>query len=177
MSSDKEEKFARFIAVLGTAFEKGGLSKGKVEVYFHYLQDLTEGQLKRAVDKIILSRRYQSMPTIAEIRQAAFDLLEEDVEVEALEAWPRACKDLDTVQGGGKPKDLVAAEAVRIAFGGWKAFGETETTYEARDRARFIEAYKIAAARMVGEREMMKELEENRKMLEALKPKRLEGAK
>jgi hypothetical protein len=177
MSFEKEAKFARFIAVLGTAFEKGGLSKGKIEVYYHYLQDLTEKQLKKAVDKIILSRRYQSMPTIAEIRQAALDLLSEDIEVEALDAWPRATIELESVQRGDKPKDPVVAEAVRIAFGGWKAFGETDTTYEARDRARFIEGYKIAASRMVGERETMKELDENRKMLEALRPKRLEGAK
>jgi hypothetical protein len=175
MPNEKESKFARYIAILGTVFEKNGLNKAKIGVYYHYLQDLSEEQLKRAVDKIVLTRRYQSMPTPAEIRQSALDLLSEDIEIEAAEAWPRANQGLVIFQRGDSPNDPVVEEAVRIAFGGWKLFGETDTTYDARDRARFIEAYKIAAARMTDQRALLREFAENRRRLNAIKPKQLES--
>jgi hypothetical protein len=130
--------FAALIAVLGTAFGENGIPKARAEIYYENLRDLPLDSLKRAVELILKTRKYSSMPTICEIREAALGR-DDEIEAGALEAWGKACY---AVERGFYSNDPVVTEAVRIAFGGWEKFGQTDPENGVADRAHFIRVFK-----------------------------------
>jgi len=95
------------------------------------------------VDAIVSTRRHTSFPTVAEIREAALGLQDERVESAALDAWNRANLALIT---GPSTDDPVVNEAVRLAFGGWRGFGQSEPNNDFVKK-RFIECYRTAASK------------------------------
>lgn len=139
--------FASLIAALGTAFGEAGMPKARAEIYYEYLKDIPVERLKCAVDAIIRSRKYSSIPTIAEIREAALGR-DDEIEIAALRAWTDAKNEIafgyryengNAVYGG---KDAKLDEAIRIAFGGWHSFGQTDPENDVADRAHFIKVFK-----------------------------------
>ena len=131
--------FATLIAVLGTAFGDHGMPKERAEIYYEYLRDIPLEMLKRAVESILRSRKYSSIPTIAEIREAALGR-DEDIEAAALAAWGQASRAVE--RGLYLRDDATIDEAVRVAFGGWEKFGETDPDNGMADRAHFVRVFK-----------------------------------
>lgn len=144
--------FAALMAALGTAFGDNGMPKARAAIYYEHLRDIPIDSLERAVEFIIRSRKYSSIPTIAEIREAALGR-DEDIETAALEGWALAKREVafgyryedgKMVYGG---RDAILDEAVRVAFGGWYNFGQTNPENEIADRAHFLRVFKGLARR------------------------------
>jgi len=143
--SDDKKKFAILMALLGTAFGEKGIAPERIDVYWEHLRDIPIDEVNRAVKTIIKTRRYSSIPTIAEIRDAALGT-DDAIETAALEAWGRASRAVS--RGLYLRDDCAINEAVRVAFGGWEKFGETDIDNEMADRAHFIRVFKgLARAR------------------------------
>lgn len=70
MQKDDREDFALCMAMLATAFEKEGIKKEKIQLYEQFLKDIPMYLLKLGVIKIIKTRKFSGLPTIAEIREA-----------------------------------------------------------------------------------------------------------
>jgi hypothetical protein len=138
MTQNDEKKFAIFMAMLGTAFERGELSTAKIEMYFEFLSDLHIDAVERGVKGIIATRKFPSFPTIAEIREAA---LGGDAQSEgaALIAWGEAVR---LISAGQRSQDERINEAIVLAFGSWQRFGQTNPEMEASDRKHFIACFK-----------------------------------
>ena len=137
------QHFLTLMLILQTIFDRDAVSEQKLELYFEYLSDLSLTELKRGVDAIVSTRRHTSFPTVAEIREAALGLQDERVESAALDAWNRANLALIT---GPSTDDPVVNEAVRLAFGGWRGFGQSEPNNEFVKK-RFVECYRTAASK------------------------------
>ena len=136
---DSSRKFAILMAHLGVALGDKGMPKNRIDTYWEYLKDIPIDNLARAITNIIKARKYPTMPTIAEIREAALGR-DEDIEMAALEAWGRASRAVE--RGLYLRDDAVIDEAVRVAFGGWERFGEAGIDNEMADRAHFLRVFK-----------------------------------
>jgi hypothetical protein len=147
MNDEHKQGFATYMAMLGTAFDKGALSTEKIDLYYSYLRDLNLRAIGQGVERLIRTRKYPSFPTVAEIREAA---LGGDVEAEddALIAWGEAnklCPKLAFFKAdSGNP---VLDEAVTTAFGSWERMGNLGMETEVADRAHFIKCYKAVLRR------------------------------
>jgi hypothetical protein len=143
--SDNDRKFAILIGMLGTAFGEKGINAARIEIYQEHLKDIPIDELARAVQFIIKNRKFSTIPTIAEIRETALGR-DEDIEIAALEAWGRASRAVG--RSLYLRDDPALDEAVRVAFGGWERFGETDPENVMADRAHFLRVFKgLAKAR------------------------------
>lgn len=136
--SDDYKKFSILMAMLATAFSDKGIIQAKIDLYWEYLKDIDIDRLAEAVSVVIKTRKFSTLPTIAELREAALGR-DDEIETGALEAWGQACY---AVERGFYSQDPVITEAVRIAFGGWEKFGETDPENGVADRAHFIRVFK-----------------------------------
>ena len=137
--SDDKKKFAVYMALLGTAFGEKGITPARIDVYWDCLKDIPVDLVGQAVRSILKTRKYSSIPTIAEIREAALGR-DDDIETAALTAWGRAVRAVE--RGLYLKDDATLTEAVRVAFGGWEKFGQTDPGNEMADRAHFLRVYK-----------------------------------
>lgn len=132
----------QFFNVMATAYKAFGEKEPdqvRLAIYFDFLKDIPIRALEDAMNKILRTRKYSSVPTIGEIRDAALGGDAED-EAAALTAWSRAVRLISRSQyGDGDP---VLEEAIVLAFGSWSRFGETELEMEASDRKHFIACFK-----------------------------------
>lgn len=137
------EAFAVEMAKLGTAFS-GGVQKATIALYWEYLNDLPIEAIRSATERIIKTRKYSSMPTVAEIRDAALGIDDSELLLEAERAWNRAVSlagEMAYPYRGRVEMDNALERVVKQAFGGWRGLNES-TNPEYRDRARFIDAFK-----------------------------------
>lgn len=137
-----KERFARAFGYLCLAFEKGPATKERTAMYDRFLRDIPIGRIEKAVTKIIKTRKYSSIPQVAEIREVALELEAPALEARAAEAWAIAERAIATREA----VDGITDSAIRLAFGGWANFGQTSPGYDG-DRRRFVEAYKNIATR------------------------------
>lgn len=141
-TSEDKKLFAVYMALLGTAFGDKGILPARIDVYWDCLQDIPVERVGAAVKQILKTRKFSSIPTIAEIREAALGR-DEDIETAALDAWGRATHAVET--GLYLTGDFTINEAVRVAFGGWAKFGETDPENTMADRAHFLRVFKSLA--------------------------------
>ena len=139
---DEKKKFAILMAMLGTAFGEKGIRPERIDIYHEHLQDIDIDILAKAVSTIIKTRKYSSIPTVAEIREAVLGG-DGQAEDEALAAWSQATR---LISAGRRSFDERVNEAVALAFGSWRRFGETDPEMEAADRKHFVRCY-LAIAR------------------------------
>jgi hypothetical protein len=138
-TTEEKQKFAILMAMLGTAFGENGISSERIEMYWAHLNDIPADALAKAVDTIIKTRKFSSIPTIAEIRDAALGR-DDEIEAAALDSWGRGCR---AVERGLYPTgDRLLEESVRVAFGGWGGFGLADPENGVADRAHFIRVFK-----------------------------------
>lgn len=142
MGTDHHHKFAVLLAVLGTAFGENGMPKARAEIYYENLKDIPIPQLEGAVQTILKTRKYSSIPTIAEIREAALGR-DDEIETAALESWGKA--NYFVSRSNYQACDELTNEAVRVAFGGWEKFGQTDPEDDMANRAHFLRVYKALA--------------------------------
>lgn len=150
MNSRNDGKaFAIEMAKLGTAFSSG-ISKERIAFYWEYLKDLSIDALRAGTERLIKSRKYSSMPTIADIRDAALGIDDDVLNIEAERAWNKAVdlagemaypyRSLDREVDDALNRSTLG-QAVHIAFGGWRRLNDSQNP-EFRDRGYFTEAYK-----------------------------------
>jgi hypothetical protein len=124
------------VAILSAAFPGSSMSERTVEVYEGMLLDLDFEAAKKAVARLVTTSRF--LPTIAEIRTAAFEL-EQGARRLAGEAWGDVLSEIRRTGSYGVPRfvDARTAECVRLM--GWRNLCFSES--DAADRARFAELY------------------------------------
>ena len=130
------------VAVLAAAFPGSQMSPKTVQVYQGLLLDLEPEAAKKAVARLVATSRF--LPTIAEIRQAAFEL-ERGPRRLGGEAWGDVVLAIRRVGSYEVPRfaDPLTAKCVRMM--GWKQLCLSEN--DAADRARFTELYDGLAER------------------------------
>lgn len=171
MTNNDKPAFAQVMALLQEVFVPDKpISKEKVRLYFEILLPHEIGDVCRAAEKIIKTKRYATFPLPAEFREALGEGTDEGkLEIRALAAWEYACARYDGRQGG--VDDPLLDEAIRIAFGGWARFGQTDPDREAIDRKHFLDCFKALAEREVHdgiETSMLNQLAANRERVKAI---------
>jgi hypothetical protein len=134
-------KFAGLLAILSTAFDSGELSEEKVSLYWEMLQDIPSEAFEEGVKKILRTRVFAKLPTIAEIRKASLEMTDEELDYRAIFGWTQA---ISALKKGDHSNDILN-EAVNLAFGGWDAFGNLRLENEPSDRKHFIASFKLVA--------------------------------
>ncbi len=140
MNRTDEKKFAVFMAMLGTAFERGELTTPKIQMYFEYLSDLDIQSVERATHEILRSRKFPSFPTIAEIREAALGS-DEAAGDEGLLAWGRL---LRFGRRAGK-EDSRIDRTVKMGWGSWEHWEESDPKMDVSNRQYFAACWKVVA--------------------------------
>ncbi len=81
------------MAYLATAVNKAPLSDQAGDVYYDLLGDLKLDIVKAAAKKVALSHVWATFPSVAELRQAAIEIMQgERAEINAAKAWEFAWK-------------------------------------------------------------------------------------
>ena len=164
--------FSKLMALMQEIFiPDKPISKTRVSVYFDLLKDLDIKDISIAVEGIIREKKYPVFPLVGEIREMVSGKTEDNIELEAQEAWGKLLTICDRM-GFDEPviNDPILSRAIRTAFGSVKKFGELPPEMEASDRKHFISCYRrIASKEISGDRRLkstlIKELLENRKKL------------
>jgi len=169
MNKNDKNSFAELMAALSLSTSKE-VSKEKIDLYFNFLKDLSIKDIKMAIENIVRTDQYSAFPTIGKIRSFIEGEDEEKLEHEANAAWSKVCKlAWNVCDEWEKSGDYMLDESIRIAFGSWKHFGETDPNFEGPDRKHFLSCYKGIARRekrnQLQSGDIKKELIENRKKL------------
>jgi hypothetical protein len=149
------------LAFLGALYPRFELTEPTIKAYTQILADVPPDLLHAAAKE--LGSRNTFFPAAAELRRAAFDLVERSQDMpSAYEAW-RQIK----ARFGGRSADDVHPLAMKAidSLGGLRAFGQSQIDDEPTWRARFIMAYDILAKR---EREQVTMLPEVKAYVDSL---------
>lgn len=138
MTKQDKKTFAFLLAKLETAFFES-ISKERVALYFDYLNDLSIGQIERAIDFLIERRERRGFPTIAEIRSATLG----SMEYRAVEAWGEIMNKKFHFEK--QFNDSLIPRVLKVAFGSLGGFYESDERNEMADRAHFLKTYKLIA--------------------------------
>ena len=168
----ENKTFAGLMVALGLVFEKGDISKEKIALYQENLADIRIDVLAVAIKKIIKTRKYPSFPTIGEIREAALGPVEDDISERGLLAWDRANQALVSgiVQTDTQEEKDRIERAVKLAFGSWEKFGQTDPDAESFDRKHFIECYRLVASKEERQENLLEQIKETRAKIESMRP-------
>lgn len=139
---------AKIIATLIAAYPRVDISEETTKLYAKFLQDLDYHQVQAAVVKHIATSPY--FPTIAELRQAAVDVIPDSNIPLPGEAWAEVTKHMRDVGYTGKPTfSHPLIEKTIQAMGGWIALCQSEDGMV--DRAHFMKIYESYRNRHVEE--------------------------
>jgi hypothetical protein len=134
----------RVLKILGDIYPSFHLSSSAIEVYMQVLADIPGPVLEQAaLDHISRSTFF---PAIAELRSAAFGILEAANPIPTdYEAWAELQAEIRRVGHSGKPhfKNPIAAQVVDQL--GWRYLCLSENPVA--DRAHFVQAYQALAER------------------------------
>ena len=139
-----EIEILRVLKTLGDIYPSFHLSSSAIEVYVQLLADIPGVVLEQAALEHI--SRSTFFPTIAELRSAAFDILEAANPTPTdYEAWSEVQAEIRRVGHCGQPQftNLLAAQAVDQL--GWRYLCLSENPVA--DRAHFVQAYQALAER------------------------------
>lgn len=147
MNESDKTKFAQSMALLQEVFVRGKpISRQLVEVYFDILKRYDIGKILYSVDQIIKSKKFSTFPLPAEFLEVLDGKKDESIKLRAIQSWQHACSRYDSRDGGkDEKKDPLLDEAIRVAFGGWKQFGQTNPDYEVNDRKHFLQVFESLA--------------------------------
>lgn len=159
----RSERFAILMATLQEIFCPGKpISSHKVKIYDKLLEPFSIEAIENAAEKIIQTKRIHAFPLPTEFFEF-FTLSEDKLSIDSLALWNEACQLALTSNYPSENEEL--NRAIRIAFGSWKNFGDTDPT-NTFDRKHFIETYK-----------RMRRQEHERKLLDEGERKKLEDKK
>jgi len=133
--------FARLMTYFQDIFVPGKpISKEKIAIYFDILSSYSFSDICSVADTIMRTKKISTFPLPFEFLTLLGEGNREDKnEIRALRAWNEACS---IIHSGSRSDDGIINEAIRVAFGGWERFGETDPKSEAFDRKHFIECFK-----------------------------------
>lgn len=144
------------ISVLGAlahAYPSTKLSEGGVDLWAQMLSDIPRGPLMAGIKLLICESRF--MPSISEVRNAAFDLMDNPEDrLTGVEAWEPIAAALLNCPVGGPVLSGRAHRALAITSGdfwGLRARIQSGRDGGTADRARFIEAYDSIRKREIRE--------------------------
>ncbi len=147
----KLEEVTKALMYLAALYPRFVLTEPTIKAYQTILKDLSPELIEKAVEDLGANSTF--FPAAAEIRRAAFDLVDQSQGIpSASEAWGQV-KGIyaDVRQLRLHP---LAIEAVN-SLGGLSAFGQSSLDAEASWRARFIQAYDVLAKRKRREMDML----------------------
>ncbi|MCK5127957.1 MAG: hypothetical protein KAR42_16990 [candidate division Zixibacteria bacterium] len=175
------KEFGVFMSLLQETFSPDKpISDKRTEIYFEILSDIPFENIELGFKDLMNKKRYPIFPLPSEIRKAAGFDEEEDIDVKALEAFREAC---DFVIRYGRPeakcerRDPLIEETIRLCFGSWEYFADTDPKNETWDRKQFLEIYKKLFQSeqrdsLLRSAKLMKELKENRENMKTLEEKK-----
>jgi hypothetical protein len=133
-----EIEILKTLKILGDIYSNYHLSSSAVEVYVHLLADIPGEVLEQAALEHISRSTY--FPTIAELRTAAFDILEAISPMPTdYEAWAEVQAEIRRVGNAGQPQFSHALIARTVNLLGWRYLCLSENPVA--DRSHFIQAY------------------------------------
>jgi len=175
------KRFGVLLSILQETFSPDKpFSKQRTKIYFEILKDIPIENMELAVKELMKRKRYPVFPLPSEIRKAAGFDEEEDIELKALEAFQDACgfaysygQERAMTGKGEQHEDPIVEETIRLCFGGWEYFQDTDPKNETWDKKNFIEIYKKLFQvkqrdKLLSQAEVMKQLRENRKEIKTL---------
>jgi len=181
MNPDDFKRFGVFMSILQETFSPDKpISKERTKIYFEILSDIPIENIELGMKGLMKKKKYPIFPLPREIREAAGFVENDDLELKALGAFQDACGFVYTYSQSEAKKeheDPIIEEAIRLCFGGWKSFQETDPKDENWDRKNFIEIYKKLFQvdkrdKLLSEAEIMKQLKENRESMKTLEDKK-----
>ncbi len=126
------------LALLCSAFPTFTLKSATNDLYIQLLADIPEQALRQAVLEHISRSTY--FPTVAELRQAAFELIEASSPIpNEYEAWSEVEKEIQRCGHYGEPEFSHALIARSVELLGWRYLCLSENPVS--DRAQFLKAY------------------------------------
>jgi len=142
---DKFE-FAKILAILEGMYPRFKLEPRAVEAYYAILGDLPTDLLKAATLQIGSEAR-PFFPAAGELRQVAFDLIDQQAGVpNAWDAWTEVCRKIGVDGHVHTPEFSHPLVSQTIdAVGGWLTLCMSENSVA--DRARFVQAYEVLSKR------------------------------
>ncbi len=165
-----ENDVLQCFAVLGAAYPNYGPKKETISLYIRLLADIPGDALEKAVLEHL--GRNNWFPTIAELRNAAFALLEAaDPTPDEYQAWAEVQAEIQRVGHIGQPQFSHPLIARIVEQFGWRYLCLSEDPVP--DRAQFLKAYGGQAARA---REETRRLPEVREYVAALGASRTQAA-
>ncbi len=137
------KEVTKSLMYLAALYPRFVLTEPSIKAYHSILKDLSPKLINQAVEDLGASHTF--FPAAAEIRRAAFDLIEQAQGIpDAIDAWGQ-------VKATYSDVTHVKMHALTIeamdSLGGFGAYGQSNIDAEASWRARFIQAYEILGAR------------------------------
>lgn len=171
------KEFGIFMSVLQETFSPDKpISDKKTEIYFEILSDIPIENIELGFKNLMKTKKYPIFPLPKEIREAAGFGEIDDLELKALEAFREACDFAYTYGQSGLKKiheSPLIEEAIRLCFGGWTYFQDTDPKNENWDRKNFVEVYtKLFQVnkrdKLLSEAEILRQLKDNRGEIKTL---------
>ena len=148
------EETVLILSLLGASYPNFELKEPTINAYVCLLEDLPAKTLERAALEHI--GRSKFFPTIAELRQAAFDLLEAGSPLpEGHEAWQTVLSEVERVGHAGKPEFDSPLIAKAVETLGWRTICLSDNV--SIERAHFMQVYSGLVAK---ERDLLRQLPE-----------------
>ena len=126
----------KLIAVMVAAYPRAKFTQANANAYAAGLEDLDHGVASEAIHSLIRINKW--LPTIAEVRATALDLMQGE-RPHALEAWGKVCSAAERRGSYWSPKFRDATTQRCVEAMGWRYL--CRSTSDAADRARFVELY------------------------------------
>ncbi len=180
MDKSDLKQFGVFMSILQETFSPDKpISKERTKIYFDILSDIPIESIELSVKQLMKTKKYPIFPLPKEIREAAGFFEDSNLELKSLEAFRLACDFAYTFGQSkllDKHEDPLIEETIRLCFGGWRPFQNTDPQNENWDRKNFVEIYtKLSLLnqrdKLLSEAKIMKELRENREKIKTLEEK------
>ncbi len=137
------KEVTKSLMYLAALYPRFTLTEPSIKAYHSILKDLEPELIDRAVADLGASNTF--FPAAAEIRRAAFDLIEQSQGLpSATEAWGQVKAAYSDVTHTKIHDQTIEA---MNSLGGLSAYGQSNMDAEVSWRARFIQAYEILSAR------------------------------
>ncbi len=141
--TDSEQHIIKVLGFLSMLYPRFELTDPTIAAYIRILKDLPPELVERAAEDLGANSTF--FPAAAEIRRAAFDLIEQSQGIPtAIEAWGQVKAVYDDVRQD--KMHPLTIEAIN-SLGGIRAYGQANIDAEASWRARFIQSYDILSKR------------------------------
>jgi hypothetical protein len=162
-------EITQMIAVLGVLYPRNALAgeelKRAVSAWHELLSDVPIHLLRKAVSHHGATSKW--FPTVAELREIAFDLCENDAErMSSGEAWAEVRRAMSSGRRQEWSSPLV--KKALAAIGGWAYLREATLASEVSNRSRFCDAFETIQARERRESRLLPVVKEQRARIHEL---------